>query len=469
MAAALAKFDKDIYADGTVETQNSRWATLSSLAETLGIQLVPITKSALRKLMAVLKQAGYRSADQYISVLTARHVEEGHYIDEALHRFIGQAKDSIVRGIGPPSRAGEFDLFELLAKFDEIQASATGPVDAADAVVVAVWWLLREIEASALTLKQVRVLGDKKIGELSLGMTKTDIQGIGAKRRHECTCGLQGGRFARACPVDALDRQLKRRRLAGAGPDDWLFPAADGGPAAKAGWVCMLRDNFSPLGDEELNGHSMRRVGAKALAKMGVEEWVIMWLGRWGGPSVKLYIEEAHAEGRVDIFSNALGKPQEAGARISLDDIKGLVAEILRSSEVASGCGQLMRQFKLQAAELAKQKAAWLELADKMSESRLLAISSEVEQPGMATPSQKREFVMCTRSGKVHVAVDLDKKVHHGEWVSLCHWKLASGRGKSDRNNNELYLRGVDRPPPGLSRCTTCFAKLAQLDEEAED
>ena len=129
----------------------------------------------------------------------------------------------------------------------------------------------------------------------------------------------------------------------------------------------------------------------------------------------------------------------------------------------------MLAQFKIQAAELAKQRRAWQELADRMSEAQLLAICDEAKAPQpSATPVQVVEFVLCIRSAKVHVALDLDAKQHHMEWEALCGWKLASGRGKSDRPPSELYIRGVHRPQPDATRCSNCFTKFAHLDESLE-
>ena len=44
---------------------------------------------------------------------------------------------------------------------------------------------------------------------------------------------------------------------------------------------------------EEPSGHTFRRSGAKHLARLGLPLVRIQFYGRWGGPSVLGYVEEA--------------------------------------------------------------------------------------------------------------------------------------------------------------------------------
>ena len=70
---------------------------------------------------------------------------------------------------------------------------------------------------------------------MALGATKTDIRGEGEKRRHE-TIRSEDEEWGRACPVQAIREQLKRREEEGAGPEDPLFPDEDGNfPTRKVG------------------------------------------------------------------------------------------------------------------------------------------------------------------------------------------------------------------------------------------
>ena len=47
---------------------------------------------------------------------------------------------------------------------------------------------------------------------------------------------------------------------------------------------------------EEVTGHFMRRSGAKALARQGTPLARIQWFGRWGGPTVLIYVDEVTQE-----------------------------------------------------------------------------------------------------------------------------------------------------------------------------
>ena len=49
--------------------------------------------------------------------------------------------------------------------------------------------------------------------------------------------------------------------------------------------------------DGKVTGHTSRRSGANALARSCVSLYRVQWIGRWGGASVLLYVEEALEEG----------------------------------------------------------------------------------------------------------------------------------------------------------------------------
>ena len=48
-------------------------------------------------------------------------------------------------------------------------------------------------------------------------------------------------------------------------------------------------------GHERVSGHTLRVSGAQGLARMGVEQWSVQLLGRWGSEAVRGYeIGRAH-------------------------------------------------------------------------------------------------------------------------------------------------------------------------------
>ena len=469
LEAAIAKFEGDFFADGTLATQKARRSTLEQIARTVGVSLIPVTIESLTPVLAVLKAAGYRSAEQYISVALSLHVDNGGRVDERLACFLSRARDSLVRGLGPPQRAGEFSLTELIEKFNDIRPVPGGPQDAARAIAVAVWWLLREIEMASLKVKQARVTTER-IAQLSLGVTKSDIQGMGAVRGHNCICSIEGGRYSSVCPVKLIETQLKLRESQGAGPDDVLFPDGHGQIPTKPAWVLTLQLGLTSISEEPLNGHTPRRVGAKTLARMSVPEWIIEWMGRWGSSAVRVYIEEAFAETNVGVFSDALATHGEKRqSHLALKDIHGVVRSLVKES-AGSSATSLAEQVKTQAKELAVQKEAWKALEDKMVAGQLVAVCSEIVQEtkagGVRQVDTPWEFVLNARSGKVHSVLKTEFDKHHKEQEALCGWKLGAEVTKHGGCN---YVRNVKRPSLAKhagEACGPCIAHLMALTEQ---
>jgi hypothetical protein len=132
---AMIDFNRDVYAKGSADVRESRIATMETIAADVGMMLFPLQEESLVPVLAVLKAAA-----------------------------LPREQDSI----------------------------EDAPVHLFGAVGVGFWWLLREIEASALVTKQAAVLLDEIMGDqvarITLGVTKTDTVGKGVFRRHACGC-----------------------------------------------------------------------------------------------------------------------------------------------------------------------------------------------------------------------------------------------------------------------------------------
>eukprot|EP00971_Amphidinium_carterae_P145337 2879744-Amphidinium_carterae.1 len=136
--------------------------------------------------------------------------------------------------MGPPSRAVTFDLEVLLrdASIHEFQAQSgfpRAPYSAWASLVVATWFMLREVELLSLHVGDVlRELGvtSKRIG-LRLNKSKTDVEAKGCMRYLACICNDERGRIE-ICPACQLDQVVQHRRDQGAQDGDPLFIAANG-------------------------------------------------------------------------------------------------------------------------------------------------------------------------------------------------------------------------------------------------
>ena len=322
-------------------------------------------------------------------------------------------------------------IADLKARAKEAQSDYTGaPADFGAFVVVGVWWLLREIECSALTLAAVSggTPADAAScpASLSLGATKTDIQGRGALRSHRCLCGTSAA-WAPICPACALRAQVARRRAAGASDQDPLFQAAGAGDwCDKRPTVELLRARFTPEAEGAITGHSMRRTGAQLLTASGVEPWFVEWFGRWGSSAIRAYIEDARA--LAPASSGLAMAVAGARAQATPDPITGHVGTGARagsgsSSSLAPAAAQRVEGNGL-SAEVAGDAGVAEDLARlraELSDLRGLIQDAAPAGTGGAAP----EFVLVRYAlGKAHVAFEVSANGPVTGRVALCGWSF---------------------------------------------
>ena len=110
MAARARKFAKT-----TVAPMRSRLQLLRQFADSLRMQLIPVTVVLVEALTALLIDGGYRSGELYLSVLRRRHVEEGYEWTDMRELETSDCRRAIRRGRGP-GRTAPVTHFELLWK-----------------------------------------------------------------------------------------------------------------------------------------------------------------------------------------------------------------------------------------------------------------------------------------------------------------------------------------------------------------
>ena len=293
LAAAVNQLRQDFFGSKVHTVKKSKRALAEELAILAGYRTIyPLSVELVTAVAAALKAGGFRSAASYLSELKLKHIEENFVIEPALGRLLKLATDSTERGIGPASKAAEAQLEE----FDLETANDNVVIGGSDSYVVAVCWLLREIELANVKVDKeclrLLVLSGRETVTLNLPTSKTDTKGKGAARTLAHECDIPGSRLpagARTCPVCAVKRQLERLKANWGCPsledvqvlDLPLFPAPGGGTASKqtmiAAWKKVHRA-ASP--DVQLSGHSARRTGAKRRAKQGWSLWQIQFMGR---------------------------------------------------------------------------------------------------------------------------------------------------------------------------------------------
>ena len=107
----------------------------------------PPTTDKLKVLAAVLKQAHYRAAPQYLGEYKIMIIEEGHQWTDQLERALKLCKRSTTRALGPRNKAKEVTVMETGKVFAPAMTTKKPKVVtlARELFEFGVIWMLREI------------------------------------------------------------------------------------------------------------------------------------------------------------------------------------------------------------------------------------------------------------------------------------------------------------------------------------
>ena len=301
---ALDALRRDVFARSTWHSRKGKARLLHSLGGVVSTAgLLPLSPPSLLTVAAALKAGGYRSASSYLCLAKRLHCEAGHAWTEGLRLALSDATRSVKRGIGAASTAVAFGLDKLVALPSRVAPAAVGgPICPVEVGVCMTLWMLRGLEAASILGEQASVAANGTSATLDLGPTKTDTVGGGASRTLLCSCMAPASGVSSVCPVHALVKVLAERNAVGLGPKHPLFPQGNGSATTASG----VRRSFSTLLGRRVGEHSFRREGAQFYTRHGVSESVVMFLGRWGGSTVRRYIGEALAQGAAVAARSAL-------------------------------------------------------------------------------------------------------------------------------------------------------------------
>ena len=307
---SLADLDGAILAGSSEGPFRSRVRTWVDLTAAWALPAWPISLDSVRKVAASLRRGRYRSAQNYFdAAVTYQEHFRGESVDPLLRRALRRYAKAVVRGLAGSKLKAIFPAMRLEPLLDTSPASAAEPwnpflvAHAADALLLAVWFMLREIEFAAARTEDIEA-GEAWV-LLRIPLHKT-AQGGGREltaRQLRCACGV---RSRPMCPAHAAMRHVSRLKVAGfwrrGGP---LFPDAAGATWAKGETVMLFRRVLLAAGvtlttvDHEgrlvqlFAGHAARVAGAAWLASKGVPTAIIQLLGRWSSTAVERYVQAA--------------------------------------------------------------------------------------------------------------------------------------------------------------------------------
>ena len=151
-------------------------------------------------------------------------------------------------------------------------------------VLWATVWMLRAAEAAKVLVRHVSLKHSPRHATLFIPVSKMDQKARGVSRTLQC-CGLK--ECHRWCAWGLALKTLAAHKTGK--PSDAMFPLVNGRKPKKSG---MVR-NWQKFLSKEMGGHSARRSGAMAHARVGMSVTCISYLGRWRSTAVFRYVEEA--------------------------------------------------------------------------------------------------------------------------------------------------------------------------------
>ncbi|CAE7199054.1 unnamed protein product [Symbiodinium sp. CCMP2592] len=321
--AALAEIDENILAKSSQAPFQSRVRTWQEACETW-----PISAEAVRKVAATFRRGGYRSVQNYFDAAVAYQEQfRGEAVDPLIRRAMRRYARAVVRGLPGSKLKAIFAvdrLVALVSRVDPPGAESWSPwvtAHAVDALILAVWFMLREIEFSAARTQDIDVADGTVALRLPLHKTATGGEVELTQRQLRCACGAT---VAPLCPYHAALRHVSRLRRAGR----WvrgapLFPDGTGDTWEKSEAVLFFRRVLLAAGIQLtttdhngatvqlFNGHLARVAGAAWLASKGVNTPIIQLLGRWSSAAVERYVQAAPLAVAPDVPRRILAEDVE--------------------------------------------------------------------------------------------------------------------------------------------------------------
>ncbi|CAJ1339271.1 unnamed protein product, partial [Effrenium voratum] len=285
--------------------------------------IFPLQENTVVSVAAALSTSGFRSVMMYVAELKQLHVEKKFPVEEWFVKLLTDIKRSATRGLGPANRAPLIDVKAVKSHFGFVDDREVALKNPAEVLMVAMKWLLREVEVAALTLGNAVVDLEAGTATLFLPVSKTDAGGSGVARTLKCSCGRG---VKEECPVHTLETLVRTGEV--------LFKVDR---RSKEAWdipLCCNQDLVTPPKNQvveawsfvagcRVTGHSARRSGAVEYVRKGLPLQALSFLGRWKSGVVLNYAEEALQE--VPIETHLPIQPEEVVVNYEKEEVKEVV------------------------------------------------------------------------------------------------------------------------------------------------
>ena len=227
---ALDALDAGVLASSSRGPVESRLRTWRRLAEAWAREPWPIDVELVRCLAASFKAGAYRSAQNYFDAAVwfqeaYLHTPVSPLVRKAIRRYVRSA----TRGLPGANLKDAFPLDAVGAAVAHLDLDAFcfgTPAHFVDVLIVATWFMLREIEIAAARLADLHLSEREVCLAVPLHKVAQGGQRDLTRRSLRCVCEA---RVHPLCPVHAAERHCRRMRSAGrVHPDGPLFPGPGG-------------------------------------------------------------------------------------------------------------------------------------------------------------------------------------------------------------------------------------------------
>ena len=461
VAPMLAALDQAAHAPSTLRAKASRWNWWTARCRARALPPLPVDLDTFKLAGAMLLHGGYTSGAQYLATIKGRHIRAKFDWYAGLDLVYQDAKRALVRGVGRPVQAGEFDLetlatLERSGKLREL-ASLSWPAAGFDVLVVFCAWVLREIESGAAFLDAVTFEDSPPscgCATWTLPCSKTDIAAIGKPRTLRCGC-RSPGTLDTLCPVRALRHVAACSSSAcaeaeefGAHSSRWpLIVDGRGNPMQKAGIVAFYREVVAASGApvSGISGHSCRVTGARNLSRAGNETAVIQAFARWGPHTILRYLRDSVLGRRGgNIKSCFRGSQVTHDVQPSLPDIEGLIKNALeikyKDFFSSDGLSLIVKEASHTISEQFLRKDAVVQSGSSDLKIDLDAIRKQVESLQVDSKVLSGElpptYVQCP-GGLMHQALPRGTAVCGWPWKSSNHRVVLQSEWAQARHKNK--------------------------------
>ena len=450
---ALNFLEQDIVARSSHPAIQSRLRTWRALCAAWEVTPFPLSYLNVKAVAASLKWGGYRSAQLYFQAAIGHQTRSLQTpVDPFLRALTKDVCRSIRRGLGPSALKEGFDPTVLSQAIDVDDAE---PFDhhrishVADMMVVATWFMLREIEISFA--RQSHLYLEGPYVNVVIPVHKTNTSGGLTLRKLRCPCRVH---IHGLCPWHAAERHLIRlmtRVDSLSGQYLPLFPDHDGQALSKYVVVQSFRqvlqhcgvpttrsDGSSPP-KQLFGGHCLRVSGAQYLAASGVPIALIQILGRWSSNAIETHIQSAPLAVVPDIPQRILA---DDDSNIWFDPQQPLTLSAEHSHQrIISEPADTTMAFDPQLME-EDIKGLASQLADVKA---MLEVPSE-------------NLIVRPRQTVVHIGTQFERENNPQTWRTKCGWSYGTSR----------FFR-IPHMSEAFRQCRKCFGQTGAQQEASDD